>query len=118
MRRVFVFLLTVVEQRQLTGTFLQRILLQVCRCYNVISSSANHSLFSIFVAYSATANGGRKVLLLRGSGTRMAFYLYAMMRLLCLKDVLASRVYGGEINSLKLSKRAQEVIKDIKNLAA
>ena len=49
--------------------------------YNVFGSGANHAIYAQFMAQSALANRGRKVGLLRGAGTRMALWFYAMMRL-------------------------------------
>ena len=98
----------------LTILFLQKLILKVCRCYNVFCSGANHSLYAILVQFLVETLG-RKVLLLRGAGTRMASYFYAMFRILRLKSVLGITVSSDEVKKLTLTRRTQACIKDIKN---
>lgn len=70
-------------------------------------------MYAIFVAYSVAAHN-KKVTLLRGAGTRMASFFYAMFRLLRLKDVLIQTVHSPEVGKLDLNARAKAVIRDIK----
>ena len=75
--------------------FSQKLILKICRCYNVVCSGVNQALCAIFLAYSKK-KFGRKLSLLRGSGNRMASFFYAMARLLRLKDVLITTVHSPE----------------------
>ena len=61
-------------------------ILKTCRLYNVSGSGVNHGIYAQFMAQSALENQGRKVGLLRGAGTRMALWFYAMMRALRLRQ--------------------------------
>ena len=71
-------------------------------------------MYAILVRFTVETLG-RKVLLLRGAGTRMASYFYAMFRILRLKSVLGVTVSSDEVKKLSLTKRTQACIKDIKN---
>ena len=46
----------------------------------MFGSGSNHGIYAQFMAQSALTNGGRAVGLLRGAGTQMALWFYAMMR--------------------------------------
>ena len=46
--------------------------------YESISSWANHGLFAQFMAQTRAFNSSRAINLLRGAGTRMATFFYAM----------------------------------------
>ena len=65
--------------------FVQVLILKTCRLYNVFRSGGNHTIDAQFMAQSSLANRGHTVGLLHGAGTKMALWLYAMMRLLHLK---------------------------------
>ena len=69
----------------------QKLILKVCRCYNVFCLGANQALYAILVGFVMEAFG-RKVVLLHGAGTRMASYFYAIFWLLRLKNVLVLTV--------------------------
>ena len=62
-------------------SFEKILILKTCRMYNVFGSGANHGIYAQFMAQSALSNSGRAVGLLRGAGTRMALWFYAMIRL-------------------------------------
>ena len=94
--------------------FFQKLILKVCRCYNVVCSGANQALYAIFLAYS-NKTFGRKLSLLRGSGNRMASFFYSMACFLRLKDVLISVVHSPEFAQLDLNARAKAVARDIQN---
>ena len=56
--------------------------------------------------------------LLQGAGTGMALYFYAMLCVLCLKDILIKTVHFAEIKKIKLNKRVMVVmvvVRDTKN---
>ena len=84
----------------LTILFSQKLILKVCRCYNVFCLGANHALYAILVRITVETLG-RKVLLLRGAGTRMASYFYAMFRILRLKNVLGVTVASDEVKNCR-----------------
>ena len=58
--------------------------------YNVFGSGANHGIYAQLMAQSALSNSGRAVGLLRGAGTRMALWFYAMIRLLRVRKALTT----------------------------
>jgi hypothetical protein len=59
----------------------------------VFGSGANHAIYAQFMAQSSLANCGKKVGLLRGAGTRMAMWFYAMICLLRLETQLKATVH-------------------------
>ena len=67
------------------------------------------------MAYLAKANPGRKLGLLRSAGTHLVLYFYAVLWVLWLKSVLIAVIHGHAIAKLKLNKRANAAVKDIKN---
>lgn len=64
---------------------------------------------------SAQFNGGRKVNLLRGSGTRMGLWFYAFIRLLRLKAPLKATIHQQKFRDLDINERARQAIRDIEN---
>ena len=60
---------------------LSLVILKTCRLYNVFGSGANHGIYAQFMSQPGLANGGPKagLLLLRGAGTIMALWFYAMI---------------------------------------
>ena len=62
------------------------------------------------------ANKGRKVGLLRGAGTRMALWFYAMMRLLRLKQPLLATIHQQKFVDLKLNETVAMAVQDIENV--
>ncbi len=67
------------------------------------------------MAQSAMANRGRKVGLLRGAGTRMALWFYAMMRLLRLKQALMATIHQQRFTDLQLNETVAMAVQDIEN---
>ena len=83
--------------------------------YNVFGSGANHGIYAQFMSQSALANGGRKVGLLRGAGTRMALWFYAMMRLLRLKQPLRATIHQHKFVDLSVNDSVRAAVRDIKD---
>ena len=67
------------------------------------------------MARSALANNGHKVSLLRGAGTRMALWFYAMMRLLRLKQPLIATIHQQKFVDLNLNDTVRGAVQDIKD---
>ena len=67
------------------------------------ASGANHAIYAQFMAQSSMANKGRKVGLLRGAGTRMALWFYAMMCLLRLRQALMATIHQQKFTDLSLN---------------
>jgi hypothetical protein len=82
----------------------QTLILKTCRMYNVFGSGANHGIYAQFMAQSSLTNGGRAVGLLRGAGTRMALWFYAMLRLLRVRQPLTATVHQQKFVKLNLNK--------------
>jgi len=59
------------------------------------------------------ANKGRKVGLLRGAGTRMALWFYAMMRLLRLRQALMATIHQQKFTDLTLNETVAMAVQDI-----
>ena len=83
--------------------------------YNVFSSGANHTIYAQFMAQSSMANKGRKAALLRGAGTRMALWFYAMMRLLRLKQALMATIHQQRFTDLSLNETVAMAVQVIEN---
>jgi len=79
----------------------------------VFGSGVSHAIYALFMAQSALANKGNKVGLLRGAGTRMATWFYAMMRVLRHKDVLLSTVHTVTFRDLPKNDRTRAAILDV-----
>ncbi len=94
-------------------SILQILILKASRLYNVFGSGANHRIYAQFMAQSALANKDHKVGLLRGAGTRMALWLYAMMRLLCLKQPLTATIHQQKFVHLNLNDSVRAAVQDI-----
>ena len=60
-------------------------------------------------------NRGCKVGLLRGAGTRMALWFYAIMRLLRLKQALMATIHQQRCTDLTLNKTVAMAVQDIEN---
>ncbi len=67
------------------------------------------------MAQSALANKGCKVGLLRGAGTQMALWFYAMMRLLHLKQPLTATIHQQKFVHLNLNDSVRAAVQDISN---
>ena len=67
------------------------------------------------MAQSALANQGRKVGLLRGAGTRMALWFYAMILALRLRQPLTATIHQQKFVDLILNKSAKAAVSDIKD---
>ena len=90
-------------------------MLTTCRLYNVFGSGASHAIHAIFIGHSAAANNGRKVGLLRGSGTRFASWFYAMFRCLRQENPLLASVHCAEFRKLVLFPKAKRAANDVMN---
>ena len=93
----------------------QILILKSCRLYNVFGSGANHAIYAQFMAQSFMANKGRKVGLLRGTGTRMALWFYAMMRVLRLKQALMATIHQQRFTNLTVNETVAMAVQDIEN---
>jgi len=82
--------------------------------YDVFGSSASHAIYAQFMAQSALANRGRKVRLIRGAGTQMALWFYAMMDLLHLQQPLKATIHQQKILDLTLTNSAKGAVHDIR----
>ena len=71
----------------------------------MIGSGANHAIYAIFMKLLMEANGGKRVVLIRGSGGRMGSYFYVMFRDLRMESVLKQLVIHPKIKRLKHTKR-------------
>ena len=90
-------------------------ILKTCRLYYVFGSGANHGIYAQFMSQSSLANGGRKVGLLRGAGTRMALWFYAMIRALRLRQPLTATIHQQKFVDLNLNESAKAAVRDIKD---
>ncbi len=81
----------------------------------MFGSGANHAIYAQFMAQSSFANHGKKVGLLRGAGTRMAMWFYAMIRLLCLEIPLKATLHQQKFRSLALNESARMAVMDIQD---
>ena len=79
----------------------------------MFGSGANHAIYAQFMAQSSLSNRGKKVGLLRGAGTRMAMWFYAMIRLLRLENPLKATVHQEKFRSLPLNESARMAVLDI-----
>ena len=79
----------------------------------MFGSGANHAIYAQFMAQSSLSNRGKKVGLLRGAGTRMAMWFYAMIRLLRLEMPLKATVHQQKFRSLTLNESARMAVMDI-----
>ena len=67
------------------------------------------------MSQSGLANGGRKVGLLRGAGTRGALWFYAMIRALRLRQPLTATIHQQKFVDLNLNESAKAAVRDIKD---
>jgi hypothetical protein len=67
------------------------------------------------MAQSALANKGHKIGLLRGAGTRMAPWFYAMMCLLRLQQPLVGTIHQQKFVDLNLNDSVRAAVRDIKD---
>ena len=81
----------------------QKLVLKSCRLYNVFGSGAMHGPYSQFMMQAAIANGGKRIGLLRGAGTRFATFFYAMHRLLRQKNVLLATIHQEKFRLLEVA---------------
>ncbi len=82
--------------------------------YYVFGSGASHAIYAQFMAQSALANRGWKVCLIRGAGTRMALWFYAMIGLIRLQQPLKATIHQQKILNLALTNSAKGAVHDIK----
>ena len=64
---------------------------------------------------STQANNGCPISLLRGSGTRMGLWFYAMHRVLRLKKALLATIFQPKFTELKHTARCAQAVSDIEN---
>ena len=69
----------------------------------MFGSGASHAIYAQFMAQSALANRGRKVCLIRGAGTRMALWFYAMICLIRLQQPLKATIHQQQFLDLALT---------------
>ena len=67
------------------------------------------------MAQLALANRGQKVCLIRGAGTRMALWFYAMMHLIRLQQPLKATIHQQKFLDLTLTTSARGAVQDIKD---
>jgi hypothetical protein len=72
-------------------------------------------MYAQFMAQLALANRGWKGCLIRGAGTRMALWFYAMIRLICLQQPLKATIHQQKILDLALTNSAKGAVHDIKD---
>ena len=86
----------------------------------LFSSGASHAgVYAQFIAQSTQANKGVAIGLLRGSGTRMALWFYAMMRMLRMQAVLKATInqikFRELLQTLKCSIGMRACVADIES---
>jgi hypothetical protein len=81
----------------------------------VFGSRASHAIYAQFVAQSALANIGRKVCLIRGAGTCVALWFYAMICLIPLQQPLKATIHQQKFLDLALTNSAKGAVHDIKD---
>ncbi len=59
-------------------TFIQQLVLEICRPYKIFESGANHAIHAIFMNQAAAINYYQRIGLLRGAGTRFVTWFYSM----------------------------------------
>ena len=113
--KVCISVFVIIHERHNSPFFVfQLLILKTCRIYNVFGSGANHGIYVQFMGQSSLANGGKKVGLLHGAGTRMAMWFYAMIRLLCLEQPLKAMIHQQKFVDLHLNESAWMAVHDIK----
>ena len=95
--------------------FIQRLVLKTSRMYNVFGSGAHHANYAQFIAQTSSYNNGRAIGLLRGAGTRMATWFYAMHRMLRLHVPLKATIHQVQFAELPHTDRAKAAIADIED---
>ncbi len=80
----------------------------------MFGSGANHGIYAQFMVQSALANKGHKVGLLRGAGTQMALWFYALMHLLRLRQPLVGTIHQQKFVDLNLNDSVRAAVHDIK----
>ena len=81
----------------------------------MFGSGSNHGIYAQFLAQSSLTNGGRAVGLLRGAGTRMALWFYAMMRMLRVRQPLTATIHQQKFVDLSLNETVGAAVRDIKD---
>ena len=93
--------------------FAQMLVLKACRLYNVFGSGGTHSCHAQLMTQSACDNGGRAIGPVRGAGTRMASWFYAMIRLLRLRTTFLACINQGKFRTLVLNDKERLAVFDI-----
>ncbi len=94
---------------------LQTIVLKCCRLYNVFRLGASHGIHAQFMTQATAFNNGRKIGLLRGSGTWFATWSYSMHQLLQQKVALKATIHYSDFTHLTKNWQVEDAIKDIEN---
>ena len=96
-------------------TFTQILVLKACRLYYVFGSGAIHSCHAQLMIQLACDNDGRKIGLVRGAGTRMVSWFYAMIRLLCLQTTFLACINQAKFRQLVLKPKERLAVFVISN---
>ena len=88
-----------------TLNLLQILILEVCRMYNVSGSGAAHGIYAKFIQKSGVYNNGKRIGLLRGSGTRFATYFYPMIRLVHIQAPMLATIHQAIFYDIILNDR-------------
>ena len=83
--------------------------------YNIFGSGASHDFYVQFITQAAMHNKMKKVGLLRGAGTYMATWFYAMIGILRLKALLPVTIHQVQFRELNLNKRDRLAVMNIEN---
>jgi len=94
-------------------SLIKLLVLKACRLYNVLCLGASHGPYAQFMAQTAVHNKDRKIGLLRGAGIRFATWLYAFIRLLCLRAPLVTTIHQLKFFELQLNDRDRLDVMDI-----
>ena len=81
----------------------------------MFGSGSNHGIYAQFMAQSSLTNRGRAVGLLRGAGTRMALWFYAMMRMIRVRQPLTATIHQQKFVDLSLNETVGAAVRDIKD---
>ena len=73
------------------------------------------SIHAQFMAQTALSNSGRAVGLLRGAGTRIALWFYAMIRLLRVRKALTATIHQQKFADLSVKENVHAAVRDITN---
>ncbi len=81
----------------------------------MFGSGASHAIYAHYMEQSSLANRGRKVCLIRGTGTRMALWFYVIICLILLQQPLKATIHQQKFLDLALTNSAKGAVQDIKD---